>query len=85
MTPMDSHAETANRFNELPAETQEFLSQLREDDIALMKDGLELVRSTRTIGRFMRWLVLAALAVLMTATALQDNFSKFVAWFTPTK
>jgi hypothetical protein len=82
---MDPLADTANRFNELPTETQEFLSQLREDDIALMKDGLELVRSTRTIGRFMRWLVLGALAVLMTATALHDNVVKVVAWLNPTR
>lgn len=82
---MDSHAETADRFNELPSETQEFLSQLREDDIDLLKDGLELVRSTRTIGRFMRWIVLAALAILMTATALHDNVVKVLTWFSPTK
>jgi hypothetical protein len=81
MPPMDPMAETANRFNELPSETQEFLSQLRPDDLELMKDGLELVRSTRTIGRFARWVVLALLAILMTITALQDNFVKIAAWF----
>lgn len=78
---MDPMAETANRFNELPNETQEFLSQLRPDDLELMKDGLELVRSTRTIGRFMRWVILGALAILMTITALHDNLTKVVAWF----
>lgn len=81
MTSMDEKAEIVNRFNELPTATQEFLSQLRPDDLELMKDGLELVRSTRTIGRFTRWLVLGALAVLMTMTALQDNVGKFLAWF----
>lgn len=81
---MDQNAETANRFNELPPETQQFLSQLRPDDLELMKDGLDLVRSTRTIGRFMRWVVLGALAVLMTMTALHDNIVKMLAWFKPT-
>lgn len=39
---------------ELKEETREFLSQLREEDIDLMKHGLDLIRSLRTIGRFMR-------------------------------
>jgi len=82
---MDPLAETANRFNELPAETQEFLSQLRPDDLELMKDGLDLVRSTRTIGRFMRWLVLGSLAVIMTVTALHDNVAKIIGWLSPSK
>ena len=80
---MDPNAEVANRFNELPDETQEFLSQLRADDLELIKDGLDLVRSTKTIGRFMRWLVLGALAILMTITTLHDNVLKFLAWFNP--
>lgn len=37
---VDSSANPAYRFNELPDETQEFLSQLREDDIETLKDGL---------------------------------------------
>lgn len=80
---MDPKAEVANRFNELPNETQEFLSQLRPDDLDLIKDGLDLVRSTRTIGRFMRWLVLGALAILLTFTTLHDNIIKVAAWFNP--
>lgn len=80
MTPMDPQAETANRFNELPAETQEFLSQLREDDIALLKDGLDLVRSTRTIGRFMRWTILGFLAIMMGVVSLHDNAVKILSW-----
>lgn len=80
---MDPQAETANRFNELPEETQKFLSQLRDEDIELMKDGLDLVRSTRTISRFARWLVLGALAIAMTVTALHDNAVKILAWLSP--
>jgi hypothetical protein len=38
-------AEVANRFNELPNETQEFLSQLRADDLELIKDGLFMLRN----------------------------------------
>lgn len=81
MTPMDNSAETAVRMAELPEETREFLSQLREEDIALMKDGLDLVRSIRTIGRFMRWVVLGVLATLIGVVSLYENVMKMWSWF----
>jgi len=82
---MDPTATPASRFNELPSETQEFLSQLREEDIELLKDGLELVRSTRTIGRFMRWLILGILGLVVGTVTLYDNVVKILAWFHPGK
>lgn len=85
LAPMDLNATPANRFNELPSETQEFLSQLREEDIELLRDGLELVRSTRTIGRFMRWLILGFLAVVVGTVTAYENILKFLAWFHPGK
>lgn len=85
MTPMDPNAETANRFNELPERTQIFLSQLRDGDIELMEEGINLVRSLRTVGRFMRWVVLGFLALMVTMTALHDNAVKILAWWSPSK
>ncbi|WP_374193295.1 hypothetical protein [Rhizobium rhizogenes] len=85
MTTMDPTALPANRFNELPSETQEFLSQLREDDIELLKDGLELVRSTKTVGRFMRWVILGFLAIMVGAVSFYENTLKILAWLHPQK
>ncbi|KAB2680590.1 hypothetical protein F9K78_15670 [Brucella pseudintermedia] len=81
MTPMDKDAATAHRLVELPEETREFLSQLREEDIDLLKDGLDLIRSLRTIGRFMRWLILGILAILIGIVSLYENAVKIWAWF----
>ena len=36
---MDPTATPASRFNELPTETQEFLSKLQKEDIALLAEG----------------------------------------------
>lgn len=71
----------ASRFNELPEETQAFLSQLREDDIELLKDGLDLVRSTRTVGRFMRWTILGFLGIVVGVTTFYENVVKIIGWF----
>ena len=78
---MDTEAPVADRMIELPEETREFLSQLREEDIDLMKHGLDLIRSLRTIGRFMRWVILAVLAVLIGVVSLYENTMKMLAWF----
>lgn len=78
MTPPNESQ--AGRFNELSAETQEFLRQLREDDIELLKDGLDLVRSTRTIGRFMRWMILGFLGLVVGTVTLYENILKMWGW-----
>lgn len=72
---------SANRFNELPEETQKFLSRLDENDIKLLEEGLVMVRSTLTIGRFMKWVVLCVLAVVVGMVSLYDNVVKIVGWF----
>lgn len=81
MCPMDPNLNPAHRFNELPPETQLFLSELREEDIDLMKDGLDLIRSLRTIGRFMRWVILGVLAIMLGMVTIYENAVKMVSWF----
>ncbi|WP_285541283.1 hypothetical protein [Brucella sp. NBRC 12950] len=46
-----------------------------------MKHGLDLIRSMRTIGRFMRWVILGVLAILIGVVSLYENTVKLIAWF----
>jgi hypothetical protein len=46
-----------------------------------MKHGLELIRSFRTIGRLMRWVILAVLAMLLGVVSLYENTVKLIAYF----
>lgn len=78
---MDPEAATADKMIELPEETREFLSQLRGEDIDLMKDGLDVIRSLRTIGRFMRWMILGILAIMLGVVALYENTVKLIGYF----
>lgn len=73
----------ANRFNELPEETQKFLTRLQSEDIALLEEGLKLVRATLTVGRFMKWTILGVLGMLVGLVALYDNTLKIWGWFHP--
>lgn len=77
---IDHNANPAHRFNELPNETQEFLSQLREDDIETLKDGLRLVIAMRTVGRFMKWMIVALIGTFIGAVMLYENILKVLNW-----
>lgn len=82
---LDVKANPAHRFNELPEETQEFLSQLRGDDIETLKDGLRLVIAMRTVGRFMRWMIVAIVGTFIGAVMLYENILKVLSWINNTK
>ena len=77
---IDPTVNPAHRFNELPEETQEFLSQLREDDIETLKDGLRLVIAMRTVGRFMKWMIVALIGTFIGAVMLYENILKVLNW-----
>lgn len=71
---------TASKFNELPEETQRFLSRLQGEDIQLLEEGLNLVRASLTIGRMLKWLFLGFLAIVVAVNSLYDQGVKLLAW-----
>ena len=82
---MDEQAQAANRLAELPEDTRKFLAELREEDIETLKDGLELVRASRTVGRFVKWLILGILGTVVGTVMLYENVVKVIGWFSPPK
>lgn len=75
----------AHRFNELSDETQEFLSKLREDDIETLKDGLRLVIAMRTVGRFMKLMIVAVVSTFIGIVMLYENILKVFNWINQSK
>ncbi len=82
---MDPNASPAHRFNELPDETQEFLSQLRGDDIETLKDGLRLVMAMRTVGKLVRWLIVGIVGTFIATVMLYENVLKVLSWLNQSK
>jgi len=76
----NAHDLPANRFNELPSETQKFLSRLDENDIKLLEEGLVLVRSALTVGRFMKWLIICAVVTTAAGVKFYEDVLKAIAW-----
>lgn len=82
---MDPNANPVHRFNELPDETQEFLSQIRGDDIETLKDGLRLVIAMRTVGRLMKWMDVAVVGTFIGTVMLYENILKVLNWINQSK
>lgn len=80
---MDNDAKPAVRMGELPEKTRQFLSELDEADIATLRDGLGLIRSLMTVGRFSKWVIVSMLGMFLGGVMFIDGLQKVWAWLHP--
>lgn len=71
----------AKRFDDLPDRTKEFLSNLREDEIDTLNDGIRLVGAIRTVGTFVRWVIVGLLGIFAGVVMFGEAVGKLVGWF----
>ncbi|MBB4066746.1 hypothetical protein [Gellertiella hungarica] len=79
--------EVANpvRLAELPEETRLFLAEMRGEDLQTLKDGLRLVIAIRTVGTFMKWMIVGTVGLFVGFVMVWENILKFLAFFGPHK
>ena len=63
-------------------EVLEWLKKAREEEIALLDDGIKLVRSGQTIGKFMWWALATIIGAAVLGSQLGDYLAKFLALVT---
>ena len=68
------------QFEDLPPETQKFLSELRGDEIQTLEAGIRLVRSVQTVGNFVKWLLVGILGIAVGTVMLADSIQKIWQW-----
>lgn len=68
------------QFEDLPPETQKFLTELRGDEIQTLVTGIRLVRSIQNIGSFVRWLLVAILGIAVGTVMLADSVQRIWQW-----
>lgn len=69
---------TVDRFAQLSPEAKEFLSKIDNEDVELLKDGLNLIKSLKTVSKFMKWLILGVLGVFFGTVMLWETILKFL-------
>lgn len=74
-------SDTAKRFDDLPPETQAFLMGLRPDEVETLSDGIRLVGSIRTVGNFVKWLIVGILGLALGTVMFGESVAKILAWF----
>lgn len=73
----------AKRFDDLPEKTKTFLSNLRDDEVDTLADGIRLVGSIKTVGTFIKWLIIGVLGIVSGVVMFAESIGKFIAWFRP--
>lgn len=60
----------------LKPETKKFLSQLQEEDIDTLKEGLRLVNAVKTVGTFVKWVIIGLFGTFVGFVMLYENIVK---------
>lgn len=68
------------KFSQLPAGTQKFLRELRDEDIGLLSEAIRLVRSLLTVGRVVKWTIVTIVGAFVGMAMLGDAIMKLKGW-----
>ena len=71
----------AKRFDDLPERTKDFLLNLRDDEIDTMNDGIRLVGAIRTVGTFVKWLIVGVVGLFAGVVMFGESIARIAAWF----
>lgn len=69
-----------DRFAHLPEPTRKFLESLREDDIKDIVLAVRFMKSTQTVGRFMRWSIISVVGFFVMASQFGEAIQKLWHW-----
>lgn len=77
-SPFGPIANPVDRFGHLPESTRKWLESLREEDIAIIKAGMDFHRSAKTVGTFSKWVLITVVSTFIGAVAFGEKVA--VAW-----
>ena len=69
------------RMIELTRHTQDFLIDLREEEINELQEAIKFMRSVKTVGTFGKWLIITAVGAFIGAVSLGESILKLKGWF----
>lgn len=73
----------ADEREQMSTETREFLGELTKEDIALLKQGLPIIKAVIGFGKVTKWLAITALGVFAGIVLLGESVAKIIAWLWP--
>lgn len=70
----------AGDSGELPPEVTKFLKGLRPDELQLLNESINFMRSAKTMGRFMKWVLITIVGAFIGTVTLGEAISKVWSW-----
>jgi hypothetical protein len=65
--------------------TLEWLQKARPEEIAQLDEGIGLVRAFRTVGKFVKWALIAMIGAFLGMVAVVSGIGTVLTWFKPGK
>lgn len=69
-----------DKFAHLPEPTRKFLEQLREEDIRDIINAVKFMKSSQTVGRFMKWSTMSVVGFFIVASQFGEAVQKLLHW-----
>lgn len=71
----------ARRLVELPPEVRKFLSDLRPEEVSMLRQGVKIASAIITVGYVTRWIIIVMLGILAGTVMFGESIQKIAAWF----
>src|SRR5689334_12310590 len=72
----DLPAEARSFLRNASPETLKWLKDARPDEIKQLDEGIKLVRSSRTVGKFVKWIIISGIGAFILASQFGDAVVK---------
>lgn len=69
------------RLVDLPKHTQQFLQNLRKEEVEELNEAINFMRSVRTVGIFGKWLIITAVGMFIGIVTIGEHLGKLKGWF----
>lgn len=63
-------------WEDLDAETQEFLAQLRPGEVSLLKDTIQFMRSAQVMGKFFKYVIWVVMSSFIGVVMFGESLKK---------
>jgi hypothetical protein len=74
-------ARPSDRYAHLPQEVRDWFDSLRKDDIETLKETMQFQRSTKTIGKFLRYSIGVLVTTFIGAVMFGEKAAEAWKWF----
>lgn len=71
----------AKRFDDLSPKVKEFFSEMRDEEVETLKDGMRLANAVLIVGAFVKWCIVGALGIAVGIVMFGESVAKILAWF----